>query len=303
MTKTHSPIFSGLNEGIQNFKNKFISRGDLTHITVREQALILDELSSFDLGKHILLSGGANGFWTDYMISPQEYLNLEDSLQNNLSLIEMFFLYHSPVILAQRELFGLSQKAAQNLLGNDKTFASVPCGVMRDLLTLDFSLNNEISLVGIDIDPLSLKHAEKLAKSLGIKNAIFVEGDAWNLEYKEEFDFISSIGLNVYEEDHGKVINLYSQLYKALKSGGVLFTGVLTWPPYIDLNKSEWRVEKILKFDLHMEEVIHKNILDIKWLNFRVLSEIENEFKEAGFSEVEILKDSRCIFPAVVARK
>jgi hypothetical protein len=52
-----------------------------------------------------------------------------------------------------------------------------------------------------------------------------------------------------------------------------------------------------------MEKIIHNDILDIKWLNFRMLPEIKSEFQEAGFSKVEIIQDSLCVFPAVIAIK
>lgn len=299
--KTHSLTDNDLEEVLKKLKNKICANEKNSLNFVKEQFAILDDLASFPLGQHILLNGGANGAWTDYLISPQECLG--DDLRYDCSLIESFFLFHSPAVIAQRELIRLSQKIAQSQLSEGKKFASIPCGVMRDLLSLDFSSVKDISLVGIDIDPLSLNLASQLALKLNVRNVSFIEKDAWNLDYESEFDFINSIGLNVYESDRKAVIALYNQFYKALKPNGILFTGVLTWPPYIDGDKSEWVIDNIPNFDLYLEEIIHKYILDLKWLNFRMLNEVESDFIQAGFSKVAIHKDPCCIFPAIVATK
>lgn len=299
--KTHSLIFNDVTSALKSFRSKIQERGDLKHITVEEQLFLLEDLSSFRLGKHILLTGGANGIWTDYLISPFAHIN--NLFQLPPSILECFFLFHSPVVLAQRELLEKLQKVAQTQVKNGKVLASIPCGVMRDLLSLDYSSTIDVKIVGIDIDPLSLSQAKQLATTYNVKNTNFIHSDAWNLGFSSEFDFISSIGLNMYEPDKEKVVELYKQLYNALKPGGTLFTGVLTWPPYINKEKSDWILQNIPKYNLHLEEVIHKDLLDIKWLNFRSLDEIEQDFIKAGFNKIEIQEDSRRIFPAIIAKK
>lgn len=298
--RTHAFEDSDLDKVLNKVKKKI---NDKKSFNAKELLLILEDLASFPLGQHIILNGGANGAWTDYLISPQEYL--ENDLTNfDCSFLERFFLFHSPSVLAQRELFRLAQNIAEKKFHDGgKRFASIPCGIMRDLLNSNFSFSKEVSLIGVDLDPLSLELASQLALKLNISNVSFIEKDAWNLGYNYEFDFINSIGLNVYESDRESVIELYNQLYRALKTDGILFTGVLTWPPYIDKSKSEWVIDKIPKFDLHLEKIIHKDLLDLKWLNFRKLDEMELDFKRAGFSRVEICQDSRCVFPAIIAKK
>ena len=216
--RTHSPIYPELAAALETIKRKCRSRGNLSDLTVEEQCSILDDLSTFPLGRHILLTGGANGIWTDYMISPQAYFGKSDLFHQPLSLIECFLLFHSPVVLAQRELFVFLQKTAQKHIAEGKVFASVPCGMMRDLLTLNFSSVKDIQLVGIDIDPVSITQAKKLASEVKIKNVSFFERDAWDLGCKSEFDFISSVGLNMYEPNKDKVVELYNQFYLALNS-------------------------------------------------------------------------------------
>jgi SAM-dependent methyltransferase len=290
-----------------NFEQKFseiinkINNSSSSFFTVEEQLQIVEDLASFPLGQYILVNKGSNGLWTDYLISPQEYV--KEGMQPTYSLIENFLLFYSPTVIAQREIFKLSKKVANNLLEDGKKFASIPCGLMRDLLTLDFKQHINVSLVGIDADPESIILATELAFKLNVQNVSFFEKDAWNLDFDNEFHFINSIGLNVYEPDREAVIELYRQLHKALKPNGILFTCVLTWPPYFNKSHSEWKINKIPKFCLRLEELIFKEILDLKFLNFRKLNEIESDFKKAGFSKVEIYQDSLCVYPAVLATK
>jgi ubiquinone/menaquinone biosynthesis C-methylase UbiE len=301
--RTHAEIYKDVLSAVESYKKKYQARKNQINPSSEELCIMIEDFASFPLGRHILLTGGANGRWTDYIISPNEQLNFEDFLERPLSTLESFILFHSPVVKAQRELFKLLKKTAQNLLGNGKTFASIPCGVMRDLLSLDYSKCNDTKLVGIDLDPESIACAQMLAKQRDLLNVQFYVKDAWNLQCKSEFDFISSIGLNMYESDQSKVINLYHQLFLALKPGGTLFTGVLTWPPYINSKDTDWILDNISRYDLYLEKVIHKDLLDIKWFNFRKLSEIRDDFEKAGFSHIKIINDSSCVFPAVLATK
>lgn len=307
--KTHLPIYKQLADAVSSIKLKIrnkVNRHEVEDCIRSYSDCILEDLQQFDLGRHILLTGGANGKWTDYMISPLEHLSTENLEKGTTSMLESFLLFHSPIVLAQRELMELIRKKAQEFVANvkdDIALASIPCGVMRDLLSLKFPNPEKVSLFGIDLDPEALKIAKELSKSLHIHNVTFMAKDAWCLGYQNTFDFISSIGLNVYEPNKEAVVDLYRQFYKSLKPGGILCTGVLTWPPFFNEKKSEWKVEEIGDCELYFEALLHKDIIDSKWMNFRMLSEIEDEFKLAGFSDVEIVQDSRSIFPAVFAIK
>lgn len=307
LNKSHHPIYHDLNIAIENLKHRFMqqqaSSGICSHTSLEEVSMILEDLAKFPLGQHILLSGGSNGAWTDYLISPEEYFSQMNLSDINLSLIERFFLFSSPAVLAQRELHKKLQKTAQSHIGNNKIFASIPCGLMRDFLSLDYSEIENFSLVGIDIDPESLEKSRKLAAEMNVKQVTYIQADAWNLKYKDTFDFISSVGLNMYEKNQEKVIDLYRNLFNALKPGGILFTGILTWPPYLDIQKTDWAMEEIPKYDLRLETVLHKDVLNIQWLNCRTIAEAKEDFIKAGFTDVRIETDSKCIFPAIIARK
>lgn len=301
--KTHRPLHAGIEDAIESLRKRFCSKDISSDVTLKEVCCILEDLSNCSLGQHILLAGGSNGMWTDYMISPENYLLTNKITDLDLSVIERFFLFSSPAVLAQRELHKKLQKTAQACIGDGRIFASLPCGLMRDLLALDYSQGRNMSLVGIDIDIDSIEKSKLLAASMNTPSVNWIQKDAWNLEYKNAFDFISSIGLNMYESNKERVIQLYKNMFEALKPGGILFTGILTWPPYLNKEKSDWKVDLIPKFDMHLETLIHRDVLDIQWFNFRTLIEAKEDFEKAGFTHIRIEEDTRCIFPAVIATK
>lgn len=56
------------------------------------------------------------------------------------------------------------------------------------------------------------------------------------LDKRETFHLIASNGLNIYEPEDDRVIQLYRGFHDALKPGGVLITSALTPPPTTPLH-------------------------------------------------------------------
>lgn len=162
---------------------------------------------------------------------------------------------------------------------------------------------SHFNLIGIDLDfdSLSLAHAlaEKMALIFHLKLA---QIDAWNLPYNSELDLITSCGLNFYEPNPQRISSLYSQFFKALKPSGQLVIGFLTYPPG-ELMPSEWQVQKISKKDLFLEMILYRDILNMKWRNFRTSTEIETELKQVGFREINFNYDPLHVFPPITAKK
>lgn len=289
---------------VKDLQNQIIARGDLPHVSIKQQLEILDQLASFPFGQFIIERGGANGFWTDYLIShPQKRkpsdLNHEGKPFNS---VENFLLNQCPVVLAHQERFQIYQKIIQERMQENMRLASIPCGLMRDLLTLDFTQFNRIELIGVDIDQESIDLAANFAKQLNIKNVHFLREDAWQIPFNEELDIITSSGLNVYESDPQRILNLYKRFFNALKPKGFLVISVLTYPPG-EIKNSDWKLDGIRPEVLLMDRIVHKDVLDIKWRNFRSCDELDKEFKQVGFSKVDIFFDRHHIFPTICAQK
>lgn len=285
----------------KEYINQIQNQANSDYTTIDEQIFIVEEMLRSEIGTFILENKGANGFWTDILINCiNEGYTREKSKEN---FFEEFLLFRSPVVIAHRERFKLFQDTIQKTLKPGLSLASIPCGLMRDLLSLDYSNSHPCKLTGIDLDAESLKLASNLAKSLGCKNQIsFVQKNAWDLESSEEFDVISSSGLNVYEPSRERTVELYKVLLRALKPGGKLVTSVLTYPPFSN-NQTDWDLSSIPKEDLRLEQVIHHDILGVKWGNYRSIDDLKTDFLSAGFSKAEVEMDSKKIFPTIIAYK
>ncbi len=293
MDNSHSS--STLQLAISQLKDKIFERGALPYISVEDQLVYIDQLSTFPLGRFLLNHKSFDTFWTDFIMA--------HSGQKGSNDIEDFILNHSPFTIAWRELLQNFQKITQENLKNNMTLASIPCGAMRELLQLNFSQVSEFKIIGIDIDVNSLSLAERFAEKQGLsQNLKLAQQDAWKLPYESEIDLITSCGLNIYVSDRQLTLDLYRQFFKALKPGGKLIIGFLTYPPD-ESEKSEWQLAKISSEDLLREKVLYKAILDVQWRNFRTSDEFENELKKAGFSEVIFHYDTLHVFPTVVAKK
>ncbi len=218
----------------------------------------------------------------------------------NLHPLERWILQDAPIVKATRERFHIFQKYIQNNLKNNINLASVPCGVMDDLSTLDYDSCLGVSVTGIDLDSESLELAAKNATINGIKNTYFLQKNAWHLNLPEQFDIIASNGLNIYEQDDAKVIQLYKEFFKVLKSNGSLVTSFVT-PPPTPADCGIWVHYKMQ--DLIKQKAIFSDILQVNWQSFRTEEQTKSQLLEAGFSGIEFTYDVQRMFPMVVAHK
>lgn len=265
---THSSKWKNLEIASEEYKRRIDSHPSWSQEIKSQYKAIIDEMTKFSLGCHVLLTGGANGIWTDYMISyPWSQKNISSKMLT-LSRLEYFIIFESLVVVAQRELFLMAQEEAQRHVKEECRLASVPCGVFRDLITLDFSGIQSYTLIGVDIDDSALEVAKTLAHQLDQPNVKFIKKNAWEYDGKESLDFINSIGLNVYESNRNRVIDLYRQFHKSLKPGGVLFTGVLTYPPSHE-KESCWNINLIPRFHYEMDKILIDDVLELHWKNYR----------------------------------
>lgn len=277
---------------ISEFKNNLIKKENLS-MPLHEEMNLLEQLSHFELGRFLLSNKGLNGYWTAYII-------LHGPKKQNFHLLEKWILHHAPSVKATQERFRIFQKVLQKNLRNYTTIASVPCGLMDDLLTLDYSKRYNIRLVGIDLDEKSLEFAKEKSKQLNISEAEFIQSDAWKIQDREEFDVITSNGLNIYEYDDNKVIDLYKRFYQALKPQRILITSFLTPPPSLS-KESSWK--NVSPHDALKQKVIFSDIIGVTWQAFRTENKTCQQLEEAGFKVIEVIYDSQGIFPTVVAKK
>jgi SAM-dependent methyltransferase len=258
----------------------------------------LDELTEFELGRFAIKNKGAlSGYWTWYII-------LGFNKQQITSPLEKFLLERSPIVLATRERFNIFQELLIKNIKSNSVVCSIPCGMMADLLTLELPENvKEVRFVGIDLDETVIGLAKELKQQCKSPHQCdFFQQDAWNLEFKDKFDIITSNGLNIYEKEDSRVVALYRAMFSALKAGGKLICSALTCPP-AENQKSEWDFEKINMDDLKLTQMLFKSILEATWSNFRSSEKTLQQLKDAGFENVVIHWDAGKTFPTFCAQK
>jgi SAM-dependent methyltransferase len=292
-------------EALDIITNRIKLRGDLPYVSIERQLELLTALGQFAFGRHLIQRGDLNGYWTHYAIThPQQgRLTGLNSENKPFTSIESFLLDSAPAALATQERFDIFKKETQKRLYDGVSLASIPCGFMAELLTLDFSQVSDFSLCGIDIDPEALRHSQQIAASRRLENhCTFLQKDAWDSTDKEVFDIITSNGLTIYEPDHQKVEDLYRQFYSALKPNGCLITSFLT-PPPIPGTKTEWDLSAVDAHHALLQKIIFSDILEAKWQVYRPEELVKSLLLQVGFSRVEIVYDKAHIFPTAIAVK
>lgn len=263
-----------------------------TILPVEEEVTLLHQAGQFGLGRFLLSSQGLNGYWTSYMICKAPHLSLENPLEN-------WVIHHCPAVRATQERFRIFQRELQNSLRANQKIVSIPCGLMDDLLSLNYDDLENVEIVGIDLDPESLTHAQQNAQDHK-KKASFLKKNAWDLQAHEEYDLITSNGLNIYESNDEKVVALYKEFYKALRSKGKLITSFLTPSPALS-SESSWK--DVNPREALKQKALFVDILQARFQFFRTEAQTRTQLEKAGFQNIEFIYDSKGMFPTVIAEK
>jgi hypothetical protein len=276
---------------VAQIRKRLTAATNLT-MPLAQELTFLEELSEFDLGRFLIANQRLNGFWLSYMITDAPLKDLKNPL-------EYWLINHAPAAQATRERFHIFQDQLQKYATSGMTIASIPCGPMHNLM--EPTLPQDIKFVGVALDPESLNLSKESAEKYK-KDTVssFMQQDPWHLGVSDSYDIISSNGLNIYEPDDAKVVDLYKQFFMALKSGGILITSFMTPPPEASKD-SPWK--NFNQEDLLKQNAIFNDILQVKWQSFRTEAQVRTHLKEAGFDIVDVIYDKQGMFPAIVARK
>src|SRR5258708_16484272 len=180
---SHELRSSSFQEAKQVLVDKIHKRGDLSHFTVNKQLELLDQLAEFELGQFLIERGGVNGYWTHYIISHPTNGRLTNlnSHGNPFHSLEAFLLNSAPLCLATQQRFSLFKIQIQQHICEGCSLASIPSGLMADLLDLDYFALKTFTLHGIDLDPETLSQAKIYAEEKGLlPHCQFFQKDAWS---------------------------------------------------------------------------------------------------------------------------
>ncbi|MGH8793005.1 MAG: SAM-dependent methyltransferase [Stackebrandtia sp.] len=265
-----------------------------------ESLELLEQLQEFALGRFLLHNRGLNGYWTAYIFrhvpgekasSPLEQWLLDDSL-----------------LCRARERFHRFKAEIAHSLRDGAVLASVPCGLMDDLLLQDYSGVRDVKLVGVDIDEESLGHAKDNAQARGLADRCeFLAQDAWEMNVDGEFDLLVSNGLNMYEPDPDRLTELYRRFRQALRPGGRLLLSFLTPPPpppwVAPDQAAAWEKYDIPEADLRRELSLFGDILQAKYLNFCGEADTRRQLESAGLAVEAVHYNENGVLPIAVAVK
>jgi len=264
---------------------------------------LVDELMQFELGRFLIENRGLNGIWTSYIVLHpiKGRITRLNSAGQPFSDLESWLLNRAPAFLATQERFAIFQELTQQNLKSGMQLASIPCGLMDDLLSLDYSGLHGVEVTGIDLDDTSLKAAAiNFDTRKPLISAHFEKKDAWTLDTCEHWDFITSNGLNIYIPEDSKVTQLYRQFHQSLKPAGQLLISFLSKSPSQD-PQSPWEIYD--KADLKLHMLLFSEILQIKWQSFRTVAQTRAQLEAAGFEVQTVRYDGQRLFPTVLAKK
>lgn len=278
---------------LENHRERLQNTESLT-LSLEEELDLLQQLSEFDFGRFLLKNKGLNGYWTAHMIIHGPKKDLTHPL-------EKWLLTRAPIIRATQERFKIFQHQLQKYVRSHTRLASIPCGLMDVFLLLNYDHVENVHLIGIDLDPESIELAKINAQQYGkTVTTSFQEKDAWNLSIHNEYDLITSNGLNFYEPDDQKVVALYGEFYNALKPKGILITSFLTPPPSLSA-ESTWK--NFDPDDLKKQKAVMGDIMQAKFQAFRTEKQTRQQLEKAGFKVLDVIYDMQGMFPTIVAQK
>lgn len=258
----------------------------------------LSELEEFEFGQFLMVHRGLNGRWTDHVVKYPE----QPETYTFKNKTEEFLVRSSPSVRATQERYQIFKRLIQDQLKNNYSILSAPCGLMSDILSLDFSHLKNLSITGIDIDQNSLDLAKSLAKS-DHKNAKvrLINKDIFEIDKSEKFNLIVSNGFNIYLKDHDEKIRFYKILFDSMHPGGELITSFLTYPP--SYPECHWSMDLIDPVALVSQKELFTDLLTTKRQHFSSEEETINQLKEAGFDHIRFTYDKARIFPTVQATR
>lgn len=302
---SHSEAETNIDDCVKKIEARLRQQGDKPYASLDYQLKLLYQIRQSNFGCFLLQNSGVNGYWTDYMLMhPQRGRKTGvDVKGQEIPMMERFILDRAPIMLATQQRMQIFLQENQKSIKNGAVLACIPCGMMGELLYLNYEAINDIQLVGIDYDSsvlsdaLALAERQKLASFSSLK-----QGDAWQLNAKNEFDLISSNGLTIYEPDPIRIKHLYSLYYDALKVGGKLVTSFLTTPP-LEGVACEWDFTNINKDDLLLQKILFVDIINVKFQCYSSTEQTRQQLEDVGFRNIKFIYDAARIFPTVIAYK
>ena len=255
----------------------------------------LNELAATPIGRFILVNGGWNGYWTNYLaeIGCDLIQNKAKPLQFT-NETEEYILSEYAEVRGEHEL--MLRKIIGPIMKPGAVVASVPCGLMSEVLMATDHFEG-IQLYAIDIDKENFDLIrEKYGDRLAGNEFHPLEMDALTLDFDCKFDLITCVGFVVYIKQEN-FPDFLSRIHRAIKPGGRL---LLSFRPD-DSERS-----KLFPFHTTRMEAIDREFLMCVEKRNTILSATSNmlrHFSHAGFVHIRIHGGSYYQLPFIEAYK
>lgn len=269
---------------------------------------LAEDAARSEFGRFLLCTRGLNWRTTDLLFDPAHQAMLRrQERDHSLGLFDRLAFFSCPLFLATQERFHIFQQCTQPLVMDGTVLASLPCGRMRDLLSLDYAhIRQEVRLVGLDKDQEALQAAQALAAEVQAQKPLhgtveFRASDGLRPGLTEagirrEFDLVTSNGLNIYLNED-QCVTFYRHVHEALKPGGTFITSHI-------VPAEEYRWDQINRDHWRLQTVILTVLIGALWEpRVKPAQLVREQLERAGLRDVRILPDLQGIFPTFVARK
>lgn len=185
-------VQNAMNQARSRWVSKCFDREKYSRLECR-----LNELAASPIGRFILVNGGVNGFWTNFLtrigcesirnkIEPRKFDNKVEEY-----LIEWFAKIRGEQEFLLRNIIG-------PLLKPGFAVASIPSGLMSEVLLAANHFEN-VKLYAIDIDKTNFDLIRKMyGDRLKGNDFHSLELDVLNLDFECTFDLITCLGFVMY---------------------------------------------------------------------------------------------------------
>lgn len=276
-------------------RSRLISNGTMSEFDLQKPLELLDRLMAFSLGRFWLQNHRLNAHWYDYIM--RTHLDSQVS-----TALERQILYDFPIVLAKRQSFKTIQTILQQSLQNGLHMASAPCGVMGEILTLDYQAIKNIRLTAIDADFQSIVHAGELAEEKGLSTVVsFFQTDLEGLNPKDAYHILIHHAWTMGNFSKNKIQPFLRQCFKALQPGGLFISNFSTCSPE-QSKDSPWHMSAISPEMLRLQNLLFSQIIRHVEEPTQTLDSMANFLKEAGFSGIEFIPDDSKMVVTILAK-
>ena len=255
----------------------------------------LNELAATPIGRFILVNGGWNGYWTNYLAEIGC-----DLIQNKTKPRKFANETEEYIVTSYIEMRGEHELMLRKIIGPilkpGCAVASIPCGLMSEILLATDHFEG-IQLYAIDIDKGNFDLIrEKYGDRLVGNEFHSLEMDALTLDFNCKFDLITCLGFVMYLNEES-FPDFLSRIHRAIKPGGRLL---------LSFRAEASECSKFLTFDATRMEAINREFLMCTEMRNTIrpsTSSMLRHFSQAGFVRISIHGGSYYELPFIEAYK